>query len=98
VLHTWGQTLTEHVHVHCLVSAGGLSLDGQNFRRIPKRRRPFLFPVKALSPVFRDRFLRYLRRLHRSGKLCFAAIPPSTTCHRSTTRRSTLKRHEFASH
>ena len=72
VLHTWGQTLTEHLHLHCLVSAGGLSLDGQSFRRIPKRRRPFLFPVKALSPVFRDRFLRYLRRLHCRGHLRFA--------------------------
>jgi hypothetical protein len=72
VLHTWGQTLTEHLHVHCLVSAGGLSRDGQSFHRVPKRRRAFLFPVKALSPVFRDRFLRYLRRLYRRGKLRFA--------------------------
>jgi len=72
VLHTWGQTLTEHVHVHCLVSGGGLSLDGESFRRVPKRRRPFLFPVKALSRSFRDRFVAELRRLHRGGELRFA--------------------------
>ncbi|MCU0694011.1 MAG: IS91 family transposase [Polyangiaceae bacterium] len=71
VLHTWGQTLIEHVHLHCLVSAGGLSRDGKSFRRVPKRRRPFLFPVKALSRSFRRRFLAALRRLHRRGKLCF---------------------------
>jgi hypothetical protein len=71
VLHTWGQVLNEHVHLHCLVSAGGLSRDGQSFRQVPKRRRAFLFPVKALSRAFRNRFLRYLRRLHRGGELVF---------------------------
>ena len=46
VLHTWGQTLTEHVHVHCVVTGGGLSLDGTQWRTC---RRRFLFAVKALG-------------------------------------------------
>ena len=50
VLHTWGQTLNEHPHVHCIVTGGALKLDGSAFVRAPKN---FLFPVKALSRVFR---------------------------------------------
>ncbi len=59
ILHTWGQTLTEHHHVHCVVSGGGLSLDGRSWISLPKgknkRRRPFLFHVGALSQVFRGK-------------------------------------------
>ena len=46
VLHTWGQTLTEHIHVHCVVTGGGLSLDGTQWRACQRR---FLFAVKALG-------------------------------------------------
>jgi hypothetical protein len=56
VLHTWGQTLTQHLHLHCLVAAGALSPCGA-WRR---SRRGFLFPVKALSIVFRGKFLAAL--------------------------------------
>lgn len=56
VLHTWGQTLTQHLHVHALVAAGALSDAGD---WIPARR-GFLFPVKALSAVFRGKFLAAL--------------------------------------
>jgi hypothetical protein len=56
VLHTWGQTLTQHLHVHCLVAAGALSGEGAWIRS----RRGFLFPVKALSIVFRAKFLAAL--------------------------------------
>src|SRR5262245_58805100 len=48
VLHTWSQTLTEHVHVHCVVTGGGLSLDGMQWRACQRR---FLFAVKALGAV-----------------------------------------------
>jgi hypothetical protein len=58
VLHTWGQTLTQHLHLHCLIAAGALGPDG----RWIHPRRGFLFPVKALSPVFRGKFLAGLTR------------------------------------
>ena len=59
VLHTWGQTLSQHLHLHCLVAAGALDCAGQWVRS----RRGFLFPVKALSNVFRGKFLAALREL-----------------------------------
>jgi hypothetical protein len=55
VLHTWGQTLNLHPHVHYLVSGGALKRDGSAFVRAPKN---FLFPTRALAPVFRAIFLR----------------------------------------
>jgi Putative transposase/Transposase zinc-binding domain len=73
VLHTWGQTLREHAHVHCVVSGGGLSLDGRTWVSLPKgktkRRRPFLFDVTALSRVFRGKFIAALTRARRRGTL-----------------------------
>ena len=69
VLHTWGQTLTEHVHVHCVVSGGGLSADGS--RWIATRRQGFLFPVLALSQVFRGKYLAALARVRTRGRLRF---------------------------
>jgi hypothetical protein len=63
VLHTWGQTLSEHVHLHCLIAAGALAPDGHWIAA----RRGFLFPVRALSKVFRGKFLSGLKRqLHAS--------------------------------
>jgi hypothetical protein len=59
VLHTWGQTLSQHLHLHCLVAAGALHPDGHWIRP----RRGFLFPVKALSIVFRGKFMTALKRL-----------------------------------
>jgi len=56
VLHTWGQTLSQHLHVHALVAGGALS----NARDWIRARRGFLFPVKALSVVFRGKFLATL--------------------------------------
>ena len=69
VLHTWGQNLTQHVHVHCVVTGGGLSPDG---RRWVSSRPGFLFPVRALSRVFRGKFLAGLRRLRTRQTLRFA--------------------------
>lgn len=76
VLHTWGQTLTEHFHVHCVVSGGGLSLDASAWISLPKgknkRRRPFLFHVEALAAVFRGKYIAALKRARNKGKLHFA--------------------------
>ena len=68
VLHTWGQTLSQHLHVHCLVTGGALGSDGRWF----DPRRGFLFPVKALSTVFRGKFLAALKRAFASGALSLA--------------------------
>ncbi len=67
VLHTWDQTLKDHFHLHCLVPAGALSFD--HSRWIPAREN-FLFPVKALSRVFRGKFLTlFLQQAGERGKL-----------------------------
>jgi hypothetical protein len=65
VLHTWGQTLTQHLHLHCLIGAGALDPQGRWIH--PKR--GFLFPVKALSAVFRAKFLAGLTRALDAGAL-----------------------------
>src|SRR3954468_10243207 len=62
VLHTWGQTLDHHPHVHCIVPGGGLSPDGA--RWIPCRSRFFL-PVRVLSRLFRRLFLQALEGVPR---------------------------------
>jgi len=67
VLHTWGQNLTEHAHVPCVVSGGGLSADAGSWQST--KRRGFLFPVKALSQMFRGKYLAALDRLWRTGAL-----------------------------
>jgi hypothetical protein len=66
VLHTWDQTLKDHFHLHCLVPAGALSLDHS---RWINARRNFLFPVKALSRVFRGKFLDLLLKAQQRGKI-----------------------------
>jgi hypothetical protein len=68
VLHTWSQTLLDHYHLHCIVSAGGLRLGGKGWRSAGAT---YLFAVKALSKVFRGKFLDGLRGLHGSGSLAF---------------------------
>ena len=72
VLHTWSQTLTQHIHLHCIVTGGALrqTAAGPEWRASAKT---FLFPVKKLSRQFRDRFCAGLLRLHRQGKLRVAA-------------------------
>ena len=68
VLHTWGQNLMHHPHLHCVVSGGGLSADES--RWIASRDYYFL-PVKVLSRVFRNKFCHLLREAFASGKLGF---------------------------
>ncbi len=69
ILHTWGQLLQRHPHVHCVVPGGGLSPD--HTRWIPSHPRFFL-PVKVLSSVFRDKFLDGLQQAYLSNKLFFS--------------------------
>lgn len=66
VLHTWGQNLMHHPHVHCVVPGGGLSLDGE--RWVPCRRRFFL-PVRPLSSLFRGKMIAFLMRAAKRGEL-----------------------------
>ena len=66
VLHTWDQTLLDHFHLHCLVPAGVLSFDQ---KRWSPARKNFLFPVKALSVVFRGKFLDLLKSAFAQNKL-----------------------------
>jgi hypothetical protein len=68
VLHSWGQNLLFHPHLHCLVPGGGISPDGS--RWIPCRPRFFL-PVRVLSCLFRRLFLTYLEEAFDAGKLKF---------------------------
>ena len=68
VLHTWSQTLCEHYHLHCIVTAGALSDDRQHFHAGSVR---YLFPVQALSTVFQAKFRDGLWECYRKGKLEF---------------------------
>jgi predicted RNA-binding Zn-ribbon protein involved in translation (DUF1610 family) len=70
ILHTWGQTLVRHPHVHCVVPAGGLSPDHQHWIR-PKHD-GFFLPVKVLSRVFRGKFVEALRRAYDQDDLDLA--------------------------
>jgi hypothetical protein len=68
VLHTWGQNLQAHPHVHCVIPAGGLSPDHSHWVR---SRQQFFLPRKVLSRVFRGKFVEGLKRAFRHGKLGF---------------------------
>jgi len=69
VLHTWGQTLIHHPHIHCVVPAGGFA-PGRD-RWICPKRRGFFLPKDVLSVVFRGKFTDALRGLFRRKKLAF---------------------------
>jgi hypothetical protein len=68
VLHTWGQNLDHHPHVHCIVPGGGVSPDG---KRWTPCRPGFFLPVRVLSRLFRRLFLEGLQALHDAGELQF---------------------------
>ena len=68
VLHTWGQTLQHHPHIHCVIPSGGLSPDHQSWIH---PRYPFFLPVKVLGRVFRGKFVAGLKRAFRQGELAF---------------------------
>ena len=70
VLHTWGQNLHLHPHLHCVVPGGGISIDGSRWITCPKS--SFFLPVRVLSHRFRKKFLRQLCRAFRKGMLCLS--------------------------
>ena len=74
VLHTWDQTLGAHFHVHCVIAAGALSANGERWIEADPR---FLFPVRALSTVFRGKFCEALAQAGSTGALPLAEGPPA---------------------
>ena len=71
VLHTWGQTLLHHPHVHCVVPGGGLAPDGTRWIAC---RPGFFLPVRVLSRLFRRLFLTHLQAAFADGRLHFAGV------------------------
>lgn len=94
VLHTWTQDLRRHLHVHALMACGALQLDGAAAGRWiePKRAHNFLFPVHALSRVFRGKFLHALAQAGHS-----AALPrdPADTATARQQRVQALRRQDW---
>ena len=94
VLHTWTQDLRRHLHVHALMACGGLQLgaDGAGAWVRPKRSPTFLFPVHALSRVFRAKFLQALQAAIAAG-----ALPrdPADTELARCQRLQALRRHDW---
>ena len=74
VLHTWTRDLRFHPHVHCVVTGGGLSPDGERWLRT---RQDYLFPVKVLGALFRGKLLAMVREAWERGELrCSDLEPP----------------------
>ncbi len=68
VLHTWGQNLMDHPHIHCVVTGGGLSMEGKRWVSCRKR---FFIPVRVMSALFRGKFLSYLKSAFEIEDLIF---------------------------
>lgn len=72
LLHTWGQNLMEHPHLHCLVTGGGLAIpSGPSPQWRGPRQAQYLFPVQAVAAMFKGKFLAALKALNADGKLEF---------------------------
>lgn len=69
VLHTWGQQLSFHPHVHCIVSGGGIAMDNKQlvWKNGTRNKDNFLFPIKAMSIVYRSKFLEALKTSIKSS-------------------------------
>lgn len=70
ILHTWGQKLWQHPHVHFIVPGGALTAENQ--WKEPRYKSTFLFPVRALSKVFRGKFIEGLKTAHAQGAFSFS--------------------------
>lgn len=68
VLHTWGQQLSFHPHIHCIISGGGI-VDDNTWKEAQKNDYRFLFPVKAMGIVYRAKFLQTLQLMITGGKV-----------------------------
>lgn len=72
VLHTWGQNLTEHPHLHCIVPGGGLSARGNRWEKPKKtKKKDFFIHVNVISDLFKKKFLYYLKKSYDKGELRF---------------------------
>jgi hypothetical protein len=74
VLHTWGQSLVHHAHLHCVVTGGGISPDCSRWvycKRSRKSKKRFFIHVSVLGQVFRGKFIDFLKREYRRGALRF---------------------------
>jgi hypothetical protein len=69
-MHTWSQTLIDHPHIHCLITEGGLSEEGQWI----EKRNGYLLPVRAVMAVFRGKMLDYVDRLVEKGRITLPAV------------------------
>jgi len=69
ILHTWGQNLLFHPHLHCVVTGGGLSADGSHWIAT---RPGYLLPVKVLARLFRGKFLAGVKEAYHAGELSLA--------------------------
>jgi len=93
VLHTWGQTLHHHPHVHCVVPGGGLSPDGSRWIAC---RPGFFLPVRVLSRLFRRLFLEHLQAAFAAGELgFFGALADLAEPAAFATRLAELRRSEW---
>jgi hypothetical protein len=71
VLHTWGQNLMDHPHIHCIIPGGGIREDGKKWVCF---RDNFIFPVKVISRLFRGKFLCYFKRMAEKKQLVFNGL------------------------
>ena len=90
VLHTWTQDLRRHIHLHAVMACGVLDPDGQWCT--PTRKPDFLFPVQALSKVFRGKFLAALARAHHKGDI---AHDPQGDANAWCERQRQLYKHDW---
>jgi hypothetical protein len=94
VLHTWTQDLRRHLHVHALVACGALApdaADGSGWIE-PKRSPTFLFPVRALSKVFKGKFMQALHQAEQDGVL---ARDPAADAVQRRERDKALRQHDW---
>src|SRR6056297_3598236 len=68
ILHTWGQNLMDHPHIHCIVTGGGLSLKNKEWLSSNNN---FFLPVKVISSLFKGKFMACLRKKYNKNKLSF---------------------------
>src|SRR5215210_2003948 len=81
VLHTWGQKLTLHPHLHCIVPGGGLSLKGDQW---VGSRSDFFLPVRVLQKLFRGKFLAALKTAEKKGDLPACRLPDLQALYRKS--------------
>ncbi len=72
LLHSWGQTLIEHPHLHCIVPAGALTENGKKWLAMKKgKKQDFFIHVNVISDLFKKKFLYYLKKSYDKGQLQF---------------------------